>query len=291
MNAKKLMVGGAVLAGLLAVFVLVNVFVLNGDDEEEEGPVRETVEMREQLPDIINVDAEKNPALYDFLNGSIGWHWQRDLNDLMGVFYAFAWKQENPQVVWGSYYSIAESLILPPLGNEPSGYNLSSQDVQMLDITLQHMKEEVPQNVQECNGWNVVLVEMYHPDGYNPYGSIDQQNKWAGIPVTNFSNMERYGLLQQTINVGAGWPIDYLKVEWLQENLKVRGWDLTNEFWNAYSPMESFQLNGPDGSNPIFVTVKNIDQFEVDDNGHKSTMNGAQIEHLCKVRGYARNEK
>lgn len=314
----------AIVIILLVIFVIVSVFLVRKNETEPDERDWEAVgNIYDDLPQLVNVNPETSPALYDFIQGSVGWHWQYDLGEFDGTFYAFAVNLgensgigygldsdqqigetleavKNVHTIYGEYYSVGERITLPPLGNEISSYALTPQDAQYLSVTLDNMLQEVPQRVAVNDNWLVCLVEVWLPGEENPYGKVDSNGYWSNIAMSNFMNMNRPGLLQADVDKN-GWPKDYLQVSWLQPYLEPLALNIDDPFWDQFDYKETFTLKfvGTDdekeefesqgiGTADISVVVKGFQKFQVEDNGTSYEVNEEQLNTLMTVRRYER---
>ena len=295
MDKRKKVTAVGLIMALLTV-VMFSLFMLLRGKNQTSNDTEPTLETENGLPQLIQVNRNETPLMYDFLYGSVGLYADFDVFDY-DCFYLIAVKTETLEKIdetgdiWVSYYAWGEQLYLPPLGTEPQSQELLPQGLEVVQRFVQNM--DAKHHFEERE-WSFLVVESVYMPGDDGYQRVDNANRWAGIDFGQFSDMTRYGIAYKEIyDEGLGFDTEWLRRDEWVEALEMRGVNIKNEFfdrWNLYERRDywpkGISEEEKETTLPISVRCVNMSRLEVVDGIHEVTMNEKELNMLIQQRGY-----
>ena len=289
-----------VLIAVLAVATIISTKVVDKKSEPENSTA-------EGLPSIYTLDPNTTPWLYDFVNGSIGWHAALE-NDPsmtnMGFYYTIMFNQntiESDPKIYTSWYSYGERITRPILGTEPKLLRLSKEQADRVLGSVDYLKRY--RRLVTEGEWTFVFISRYIEDvfGYDPRADIERDwleacnliGMWMNIDLRPCQNDNDVGrMYKQVYEEGAGWPTSWLGNDVWYPILLKAGYDMKDPFWLEYN-VDSFIIYKSDLSNApvkgLKVAVAQLDRFRFNyGDGHDINVNLEQLQEVLKMYGYIR---
>ena len=279
----------AFISALLLVFILCLVFFFKKDKEETNKDKVQTFKAEDSnyiLPNLDQVSIDS--ILYDFLDGSIGLHYdvESKLNfNLYGGFYAILYNSDaidslNKKIEEDSSYSETIDLYIskysqngyfPPLGT--SVYCITTPKINC-DIILNAINNIPESQIFKCGygdyNYSIALIsfsEVYTKDSEEKIASLDSTKRWGGLNITSYSYEK--GNTEKRINSN-GWPSEWLRRSYYIDYLN-NVYQINNEFWDKhslnsitkYNNVVIFNLDSKEVKKDLTVICENKDRFKV----------------------------
>ena len=299
-KAKKILSlkrSSILLIGILAITVLIfSIIFAKYLGKENIGTIDSKVASNnlKKLPKLNQINPDKNPILYDFVNSSISYRSNINPSD-WGFYYAVLQDQRNKGVIYVEYYTYGEKLTFPSLGTAPYSLKLNESEISYVDNFSKKMSSnriygEKYSNDNQMFNWKCLIISQYSTsdediNGDSKFNYCDKVGRWAGIDMIQFIGKSE-GLMSQTINSGVGWPINWLKkAPYSKKILQYEGYDVNDDFWNKYN-IKSFKMYKDGNGNTLKVEVAQLDRFRLKINGDYVNMNKFQLEEYLKNQGW-----
>lgn len=285
-NAKIILV--IILALILAIALI---FILtNNKDEVDDNNI--FVNRFSDLPNIMTIDVNESPWLYDFINGSLGWHTglpnDKSMTD-MGLYFAILFNQnelKESHQIYISWYSFGERILRPILGTEPYQTEITNEQADKLLAIPDNGDRKVVEG-----DWTLLFVSMYESNDNSSDFHCDIAGRWKGIELTKFANDLNYGKMYiQVYEQGLGWPREWISNEVWYPILLKAGYDMNNEFWLRYN-VDSFKIYHTDMSEAptkdLKVSVAQLNRFKFDyGDGQVINVNLEQLQEVLSMYNY-----
>lgn len=267
---------------LLVIICIINIFNRKGNTTEN----RNEITVADGLPRLSQVDSDKNPMLFDFLNSSITYKMNNVENiDKIGFYYALLQNKHNKKDIYVEYYNYAESLVYPTIGSKPKALTLNKEQISNIDNFASKMSKN---RVFEEGDWVMYLISEYNA-GDNQYDYCDNIGRWGGIDMKQFQSNDK-GLMYELVNSGFGWPTEWLRKEPYINTMKKQGYDVNDSFWDQYNvgsyKIYKRNIHGTLEDEELKVQVVQLNQFQfkLDDNDVK--LNEEQLKLYLQQEGW-----
>lgn len=277
----------AIITIIITIFSISSSKPQEGDQQSEEDKVLTVLRDKElELPNIESVDRNNSPLLYDFLNSSLGYMYDKDRYNFTnyGQYYAVMFNKSNESKMFVEYYSYPEKVIYPILGNAPMQINLDATQTNIMN----DWRSKVSDNRTLIeNDWTVYIISANNFDNFNEFDCCSK-GIWAGIDLTKCNNStgDNIGKMQSIIDSGVGWPKEWIEREPFKTNiLKEDGKDLSDPYWQQHSP-GSYKIYKDENGKEHKISFVRPGQVEVENpgNGLKSiTLKSTQNQNINEV--------
>lgn len=289
MNKKLLLcILAMVIGGITGIIIYFSI----SDNDDELNDTQIMVE-HSDLPNPVKVDPQKNPLMYDFLDGSLGYRW-KSLNqdgsvkypnwDEWGYCFLIALNSQIPDKIYFERYCWGEYTLLPPLAGEIYSLVLNEQQRYNVSQMLQNMDQN---RILKEEDWYFFIVSDYSDMTLSTaeYDSMNSDYWWAGIDFTNYLSGEPGGAMKIRVENGDGYPTDWLREEPFRSRLLEEGLDLSWEWWdeNWLYSHKFYHLNEKE----IDIEIIGYDKYLVNGEvGGPLTLNGDQLKIFLEVNKY-----
>ena len=253
------------------------------------------------LPNLYEIDRNKNPMLYDFVNCSMGYYFYNDLIDQYTYkddcgFLAIL-KPKDEDIIFVESYQAIEKVILPLLGNKPIKIKLNETNIQI----IKDREKQMDKNRIFEEGNYILYIIRESPDyskctdgdpgHFIDYDSIDNSNRWFGIDISNSFKTQKGNMYDLIYNQGIGFPTDWLRRDSISENLYKNGVDIKNDFFDSYNLYSKIYFIDNINNNEIELYVDNLNKFTYfnKDLNTTSTINLDQLNMLLKLKEWSKD--
>jgi hypothetical protein len=243
---------------------------------------------QEGLPNLSQVDPVVHPALYDFLNSSMGFKTDVDVSHF-GMYYAVLVNagdkpDSNSFQAWVEKYEYGNAFTLPPLGSKPHGIHLEKARLDLVKTYINHMSA----NRRFVDGkWEIALVSKYQSSdkNANTWDACNTNGLWADIQMEQQVVDDMGNEWQVIYKNGNGWPLEWLKKPAYIQYEYQAGYDMSNKFWNDH-PLFSFRVYRNAKGQQLKVEVTQLDQFKLLVNQQTVYLNENQLKNYLEVQGW-----
>lgn len=217
------------------------------------------------VPALQEVDYDKSPLLYDFLNSSLGYKWDHKVGDEFGdSFYLLGMNKNYPDELYGSWYTVAEKLTFPIIGTYPVCINLNDNEIKSVNDTL----KKVDDNRKFDEGdWKFFIITDDSTNKNDP-NYYNTEHIWAGVKLNKLIIQET-PLMRKTIDGGLGWPTKWLRKDPYIDTMKNAGYNMNDEFWDKYNigqKLTYVSKDNPDQS--VVISIEGLDYYKIDKDLH-----------------------
>ncbi len=203
-------------------------------DSEVTQPNTDSAEPTVELPTLREISVEETPLLYDYVYGSVSWHFDWNLASLAGSPYIVAYNIKDRSHVYVSQYEVAEYWDLPVPGTNPVSVNISEEQYSHIVKAVNDMTEDY----RKMEGdWVFALlgIDEYDiaPDGCH----VDSDGKWCDIAFYDI-DFKEFSPAFKYIQTN-GYPIEWCRVPWIKETMeRVYSLNLDMQFWDDFNPFQ-----------------------------------------------------
>lgn len=281
---------GIILLSILLVFIGIMGRGSNNEESSKQDINNGSDKLEWELPDLIDVNPKINPYLYDFINGSLGYNTKESFIDY-GFYYAILYRPEkinNDKSMYVSYYSYAETITRPILGNSPSYLHLTDEQIKRINDNIEFLaKNRIFYDNEYCLliiSQNQIDVDKEYRDNIVNY--CDNIGRWLNIDFSNIAQNKKGNMYNIIYTDGNGWPLEWLNKEPYKEILKRNGYDLSNSFWKIYN-IDSYNEYINDNGDKIKVYVDQLNRFKFKLNDERWVyLNTNQLERMLEENNY-----
>lgn len=244
---------------------------------------QDDIKKLEGLPNIMEVDMDKTPMMYDFLNSSLGYKLCTKGYDFnkFGFYYAILQNEKEPENIYVEYYTYGERVIFPILGEAPKLFELNSDTMSVFnDGTLKLSSDRI---IKE-DGWNLYIVSQYEQSSTNKFDCCDAVGNWSEINFIQFNTGDS-GLMKNLIDDGLGWPTEWLRNDIYKESIKSAGYDIDNSFWDKYNINSITDYKNSAKVVVLQVKVTQLNCFEFEYNKLTISLNEEELKEFINTQG------
>lgn len=279
LTKKNLTIVGVITAIIIAVIVIFNI-PKNNDDNN---PV--------EFSSVMKTPTLSTPVLYDFYNGSIGYHSYDLIENAMTEYDTPTWEtgfaviaKNNNGDTWISFYpGSGEPYTVPCAGYAPVSVNLQKNNF-----------DDAVSSLVEDDYTFYVYSTVEHT---NPNGSIQIGNDSINLVLNNSTMMD-------DLTDGVGYPAEWLRnYDILVENLKtLKNVNINDSYWDDINYLSSyvchtnnnddinyyFQLIGENKFNSMSVPFAIVDLNNIESiNEYLSNINAQTLTQAMNAQQYA----
>ncbi len=223
----------------------------------------------EKLPDVSDCELSDSLMLWDFLNGTLGWHVDTHQDEFFSDCYLVC-NRKNPDAVYYDRYTYVEPA-LPMFGTGIVEVYLTAEELDAVHAAMNKVPDE---RVIQDGDWTLYL--LIHDGGYGQdvhdpmeacityYDSTGQiKEAHEGLVSTNGQKMDCFGgvpssrfdseptvehTLQDTpYHTGEGVASEWIRKQpWADAMLK-QGIDATDIFWDSWTYAKQYPVYAIDG--------------------------------------------
>lgn len=293
-----------------AVYIIKNIITnKNSNTTTKDGKVIEKF-IESDLPDLSSINSDDNPVLYDFVNGSVGYHMNFKLNGIediesIGPFYAILYKDDESNI-YVSEYNYGENMERPPIGSKPTRYKLDKGQRKNIEdflskVSKERIFNEKYKNKDEINV-TLAIISMYSDLSENSvYNSCDSNTRWCGINLSNLipvkyeknstkiSNNYKSPMYITVHDSGYGYPSDWLKKDNYKDIMYNAGYNMDDEFWTRHNIDEKkfyTRKNDNGETETLTVTLDQINRFYINIDGNPCYFNEENLNNYLSMEGW-----
>lgn len=272
-NIKKLsIIAIACLTILITAFAFFHKSDVNNSDVK--------ISDKANLPNINMVSQSGSPLLYDFINSSLGYSYDKDSFSTYGIYYAIIQNKNFNDTVFIEYYNYGDQVIYPILGYQPIKFKLKDT------VIFDNYKNNLSKNRSINEGdWTVYIVSLYNSSYKSKYDYCDSNLYWGGIDLSQFNKSEHGLMYNQIFDSGLGWPTNWLRKSPFNKTVKDKGININHEFFDKYN-LGSTLIFKNEGGLELKVKVTQLDRFEFEYQNNHVYLSEKQLNEFLKINNY-----
>ena len=223
------------------------------------------------LPSINTIDYNENPMLYDFLNGSLGYNFDKNIipnngNNFTeyGTYFAILQENNHKDYAFISYYNEPEEIILPILGTDI--YNCKIENFEKFYNSITSIsKNRVFNENYNGNSYTMYIVSLYNinnsKNNYDYCSLLGNNIFWGGINLTQIQMNLKPGIMSEKIT-NNGWPSEWLRKEPFINTVKKLGLNMYESFWDENNYLQTKIYKSTKGEKDLLVKTVNENKYE-----------------------------